>query len=464
MSKTTSIILILCIILVFTYISPLHAYACPLCFDASDDPIGLGAITGAQAFYSTLSSNRIETIKQDIINRYGHYSPQQWGENVDGVRTRIDTEDKIIALTFDACGQGGFSNGYDKQLIDFLIKHQIPATLFISGRWIGSNPSIFKELAQNPIFDIANHGYRHSPLSINGRSAYGIKGTTSIGEVVDEILLNEQKILNITGKKPRYFRSGTAFYDEVAVKIANELGYEVINYNVLGDAGATFTREQVRQATLSATSGSIILFHMNRPETDIADGIIDAIPELIKRGFRFVKLEEYHQKLAPRKPTVDNYFLHTVARGDSLWAIATRFGTTVQKIQNMNQLKTTVLNVGQRLQVPVKDPSLLVAPVEVNHRIARGDSLWRISNMYGANLNSIYQRNNLNQHSILQVGQRVIVPIEAIHVVSSGDTLWHISIRYGVSLQQIYQRNNLSPQSIIRIGQRIIVPPNPISW
>ncbi|SET64896.1 Peptidoglycan/xylan/chitin deacetylase, PgdA/CDA1 family [Natronincola peptidivorans] len=460
MKKQKKVLLYISIFSIISYISSVQIF---IYGDAPKKPFESHSIAIAQVGLMENPVN-IEELKRNFTNQYSGHVPQQWGENVRGVKTRIDTTDKVIALTFDACGQGGHSNGYDKKLIDFLNKEQIPATLFISGRWIDVNPSIFRELAQNPLFDIENHGHRHVPLSVNGKSAYGIKGTTSIGEVVEEIVLNGQKIQNITGKKPRYFRSGTAYYDEVAVKIANDLGYEVINYNVLGDAGATFTREQVRQATLSATSGSIILFHMNRPETNIAEGIIDAIPELIKRGFRFVKLQEYHDRLAPRTPAPGSYFYYTVVSGDSLWAIGTRYGATIQEIQNMNQLQSNILRVGQRLQVPAKDTSRLVPPVEVNHQVVSGDSLWGISNRYKTSLNLIYQRNSLNQNTVLQIGQRVIVPIEATHVVARGDTLWHISLRYGVSLQQIYDRNNLNERSVLAIGQRIMIPPRPVIW
>lgn len=244
--------------------------------------------------------DNLDEIKKEFLVLYGNDIPQQWGENVTGVRNQIYTKEKIIALTFDACGQGGLSNGYDKELMDYLISENIPATLFVSGGWIDINEKIFNELANNPLFKIESHGYRHKPLSVNGKSAYGVNGTQSIAEVIEEILLNEEKIQNITGKKPKYFRSGTAYYDEVAVKIAKDLGYEVINYNVLGDAGATFSSKQIVKSALKATPGSIILYHMNRPDSQIAEGIKAAVPLLKEKGYHFVSLEDYHYKLAPR--------------------------------------------------------------------------------------------------------------------------------------------------------------------
>jgi len=75
--------------------------------------------------------------------------------------------------------------------------------------------------------------------------------------------------------------------------VAKGLGYEVVNFNVLGDAGATYSKSQVKEALLNAPFSSIILMHMNHPEGETAEGLMEAIPELRKRGFKFVKLSEY---------------------------------------------------------------------------------------------------------------------------------------------------------------------------
>lgn len=230
-------------------------------------------------------------VKQRIINTYQDVVPQQWGETVTGVKTHLATHDKIIALTFDACGsQHGMH--HDTKITDFLIKEQIPATLFINARWIKPNMAAFKRLSANPLFEIGNHGYQHKPASVNGRSVYGITGTKSVAALVDEIEMNAQKIESLTGKRPLFYRSGTAYYDEVSVQIAQELGSEVAGFSVLGDAGATYSRQQVKQALLSATSGDIVILHMNHPESGTAEGLIDAIPELKRRGFRFVQLSD----------------------------------------------------------------------------------------------------------------------------------------------------------------------------
>ncbi|MEI6208220.1 MAG: polysaccharide deacetylase family protein [Desulfuromonadales bacterium] len=236
-----------------------------------------------------------ENLKQQIVQRFTGRKAIKWGEHIPGVRTRLDTRDKVIALTLDACGSVK-GKGADVRLIDFLTQEQIPATLFINARWIDANPELFRTLSQNPLFEIANHGMWHKPASISGRSVYGIAGTKNVGELVDEIELNARKIEDSTGKRPGLYRSGTAYYDEVAVEIANALGHQVAGYSILGDAGATFGAEQVRAALLKATPGDIALLHMNHPESGTGTGIMAAVPELKRRGFRFVRMSDYPLK------------------------------------------------------------------------------------------------------------------------------------------------------------------------
>ncbi|QKG84597.1 polysaccharide deacetylase family protein [Kroppenstedtia pulmonis] len=237
----------------------------------------------------------LEQVRQRIVEKYEGVKPTEWGEKVEGVGFRLDTRDKVIALTLDACG-GSSGNGFDRKLIDYLEKEKIPATLFINSRWIDANEEAFIDLARNPLFEIENHGLQHRPLSVEGRSVYGIKGTENPGEVVDEVMINTYKIQHLTGKKPKFFRSGTAFYDDVAVRMVEEVGAQVVQFDIVGDAGATYSKSQVEQALLTARPGSIVILHMNQPRGETLEGIRNAVPRLREEGFQFVKLEDYPLK------------------------------------------------------------------------------------------------------------------------------------------------------------------------
>jgi peptidoglycan/xylan/chitin deacetylase (PgdA/CDA1 family) len=229
-------------------------------------------------------------------NKYGQRTVRTFGENIEDVYTSIDTKQKIIALTFDACG-GIHGSGYDEELIAYLIEMGIPATLFINGRWIEENKEVMKMLAQNDLFEIENHGYAHKPLSVDGRSAYGIKGTEGIKDVIDEIMKNQEAIAALTGRSPIYFRSGTAHYDDIALDILDELDLKAVNFDVLGDAGATFNKEQMIRSARGVKNGSIILYHMNQPDREIAEGIKSVVPMLMEMGYNFVKLSDYDDYL-----------------------------------------------------------------------------------------------------------------------------------------------------------------------
>ncbi len=230
--------------------------------------------------------------REEIIARYGDIAPAEWGINLSSVTTRLPTTEKVIALTFDACG-GTNGSGYDETLLDVLRKHRVPATLFLNHRWVAANLETFRRLASDSLFEVANHGTAHRPLSVSGRSAYGIAGTRDAGEVFDEVATNHVRLTQLLGQPPRFFRPGTAHCDDVAARIAADLGEQLVNFDINGDAGATFTAVQVEQAVLKSRPGSIVIGHMNRPTSGTAQGIDAAIPQLTSSGFRFVQLSKY---------------------------------------------------------------------------------------------------------------------------------------------------------------------------
>ena len=232
-----------------------------------------------------------EEVINNIIKKYDPIQPTEWGEKVNGVVNKINTKEKIIALTFDACG-GKYGSDYDNDLIQYLIDEQIPATLFVNRRWIEVNKYKFLKLSNNDLFEIENHGYEHRPLSVTSNSIYGINGTGSIKGVIDEIKLNEKTIYELTGRKTKYFRSGTAYYDDVSIKIASDLGYKAIGFSVNSDAGATFSKSQIENALSKSTSGDIVICHFNQPKKYTFEGLQYALKELRDKGYSFVKLED----------------------------------------------------------------------------------------------------------------------------------------------------------------------------
>ena len=229
----------------------------------------------------------------DIEKEFAGAAPAQWGERVPGVITRVPVGgQKIVFLTFDACG-GPYGSGYDARLIAYLRREKISATLFLNSRWIDANPAAFAQLARDPLFSVQNHGTSHRPLSVTGRAAWKIAGTASPRAVYDEIMICHNKIAALAGKAPRFFRSGTAYYDDAAVKIAARLGCKIAGFDVLGDGGARFTAAQIEAAARRIRPGSIVIYHMNQPRKATCDGLMRVVPLLRAAGWQFARLDEY---------------------------------------------------------------------------------------------------------------------------------------------------------------------------
>ncbi|MEV6774482.1 polysaccharide deacetylase family protein [Nocardia sp. NPDC051030] len=224
-----------------------------------------------------------------VAAKYAGQKPQSWGMDLSGITTEFGSAGKQFAVTFDACGGPG-NNDIDENLLALLQAQQIPATLFLNKRWIDANPDRAAQLAANPLFELANHGTSHRPLAVNGRAAYEIKGTGSTQEAVDEVWGNHERLTALTGRAPRFFRAGTAHYDDVAVSIVHELGETPVGYSVNADFGATASAAQVQANMMNAKPGGISLAHMHRPNSGTGAGMLKALPALKAAGFQFVKL------------------------------------------------------------------------------------------------------------------------------------------------------------------------------
>ncbi len=225
--------------------------------------------------------------RKDVIARYGGRQPVEWGTQVRGVATRSSS--RKVVLTFDACGGPGGA-GFDERLLHTLRELKVPATLFLNGRWIAANPARAAALAADPLFELANHGTLHRPLSVDGRQAYGIPGTSNVGEVYDELMGAKAVLEELSGKPCRFFRSGTAHYDDVAAAIARRLGQVPVNFSVNGDAGASFSGAQVAAELAGVRGGDVVISHFNHPESGTAAGYAAALPGLLERGVVFARL------------------------------------------------------------------------------------------------------------------------------------------------------------------------------
>lgn len=251
----------------------------------------LGALTGAAAVLASgvdiaaamAAPSGIDA--HDVATANTARSPTVWGMDLPGIATTFATAGQQLALTFDACDRA-----CDDALLDVLQRNAVPALLFVCSKWIDDNPGRTEQLAANPLFDIGNHGTRHVPLSVTGRSAYGIAGTGSASEAVDEVWTEQTRLTSLIGRAPTFYRTGTAHYDDVGVDIVHQLGLTPVGFAVNADNGATASAAVVHSAVTGAAAGSIVLAHMNHPGSGTAVGYAAAVPAMLEAGWQFVPL------------------------------------------------------------------------------------------------------------------------------------------------------------------------------
>ncbi|WP_026568948.1 LysM peptidoglycan-binding domain-containing protein [Sediminibacillus terrae] len=96
------------------------------------------------------------------------------------------------------------------------------------------------------------------------------------------------------------------------------------------------------------------------------------------------------------------------------------------------------------------------------HVVAPGESLYAIAMMYGTTVASLQAVNELDAPGNLVVGQTLVVPLQGnIYRVQPGDSLYSIGQRFGVSVQQLANANNISPNLELQVGFPLFIPQQP---
>ena len=160
---------------------------------------------------------------------------------------------KAVALTFDMCPvlEG---SGYDAPLIDLLVERHIPATFFLSGRWIVKHEAEVKKLLAVPFFEIGTHGQVHAHLP-------GLDAARQRAEIIGPVAFLERQF----GYRGLLFRPPYGEYDDTTVEVAHALGLRFILWNVVsGDPDPQLSQTRMLdELRTRVRRGSIIVFHAN---------------------------------------------------------------------------------------------------------------------------------------------------------------------------------------------------------
>ena len=147
---------------------------------------------------------------------------------------------------------------------------------------------------------------------------------------------------------------------------------------------------------------------------------------------------------------------YIVKSGDTLYSIASKYGISVNALKNYNNLTTNVLSIGQKLNIPVtsEQPSSNY----LDYVVKKGDSLYSIASKYNTSVSDIMKINNLNT-SLLNIGMVLKIPVqssEITYIVQSGDNLYSIASKYNTTIDSIKNKNNLTSNNL-SIGQILII-------
>ena len=165
---------------------------------------------------------------------------------------------------------------------------------------------------------------------------------------------------------------------------------------------------------------------------DLAEAVVKALANYIGVPYSLNEESDYY----------------VVKKGDSLWSIAKKYNMTVDELKSINNLKSNLLSIGQRLKIKESNDNQNI------YIVKKGDTLYKIANMYGTTVDNLKALNNLKNNN-LSIGQKLIVPSKnKIYIVQKGDSLWSIARKYDTTVDSIKRNNNLST-NVLQIGQKL---------
>lgn len=202
-------------------------------------------------------------------------------------RMVLPAGDQAVALTFDAC-----SGAVDSRILDELIADRVPATLFVTHRWLKRNAATASLLlAHSDLFEIENHGENHVPAITDQPTVFGLPTAGSLTAVSQEVLGGAAAVTATFGRAPAWYRDASARYSRDAVELIGHLGYRIAGYSLNADVGASLPAATVSKRIAAAKPGAVIIAHINHPERPAGAGVAEGIRKLVAKGVRFERLD-----------------------------------------------------------------------------------------------------------------------------------------------------------------------------
>ncbi|MBM7602735.1 chitin deacetylase [Metabacillus crassostreae] len=196
-----------------------------------------------------------------------------------GLTYQVETEDKVIALTFD----DGPTKNVD-QILPLLDKYKAKATFFLIGNDIEKYPEEAKKLVEAG-HQIGNHTYSHKRMVL--------KSPSFIKEEIEKTdeLIRKSGYKSEIDFRPPYGKKlvGLPYY-------LNKHNRETIMWSLEPDTYYTIADEKVNYVVENIKPGSIILLHPMYDQTGVSIEVIeDILRDLTNKGYKFVTVDELQE-------------------------------------------------------------------------------------------------------------------------------------------------------------------------
>lgn len=217
---------------------------------------------------------------------------------------RVNTTEKVIALTFDIGEQNNDLAGYDGEIIDYLRANNIKATMYFGGKWMATHPERALQLIADPLFEMGNHAWTHGNMRVlTGQEAVDqILFTQAQYEVLLEELAQrrciqrndlEAEMSRIPPAIPT-FRYPYGTCSNETLRMVNDFGLPAVQWDVVSadPAKGQYAGAMVNEIMRNAKPGSIVIMHANGRGWHTGKALPSLIPKLRAKGYRFVTVSE----------------------------------------------------------------------------------------------------------------------------------------------------------------------------
>ena len=202
---------------------------------------------------------------------------------------KVDSDDKVICLTFD----DGPNDGATERVLSVLGKHQVKATFFVIGKNVKHNPEMTKRILGEG-HAIGNHSYSDGHF-LAFQSAKTVR---------QNLIKTNEIIYQHTGYKPKYFRPPNGLMTSGIRRAADELDLIPVGVNVFVFDNIKRNSKKIADEIIKQINGGplIVVLHdgfgtrKDPSRKVVAEALDIIIPRVKEMGYEFASLDACVEK------------------------------------------------------------------------------------------------------------------------------------------------------------------------